>query len=678
MMKWATAVCALVAMATGMAYAQGDPYAQLRSYDFQDRAALAAIQREIVAASGAPAKLAPIEAKLLNVVKDRNASFGGRQEACKFLASIGTARSVPALAAMLKRDAKEADAARYALERIPGPEAGAVLRAALTSSSGRVRVGVINSLGVRRDPAAIAPLARLASGSDPETRSAALDALGGIGTDRAMSALQSARPRDAAAMRAMLRCASAMARAGKSVRLDKAYADLAGKGKPRYIRVAAVRGLASSGSAQWLNVALAAMKDADPYIQRSAASLIAQSRDAATTKKAVAAFGSAPADAQVALLAGWGERRERLAARTAASSAQSADPNVRASAIRAAGRIGDAASVPALADVAASTMAESGLAREALAEMPGDESAREILRLAREGKPAVRATLMAVIAERPGAPSLSALLTGMRDADASVAVAALRGLGASGGRTEVAPIAALLTGSTNDEVRDASGRAIVACVQRSDDRDGAVGPVIAALAGASREATAALLGVLAEIGGQRALTELTQATASEDPEVKRAAVRGLAETWADSAPLQSLISIAKNDSAPAVRVIALRGYIRLVGQDGGMPADAKVNALRLALEAASRPDEKRQAFGALRDCRIESAVALLANYLGDADLGTEAAEAVLDLAAPQKRNNRDLPAVTGSAVASALNEIVRKSTDAQIKERAQKLGGSQD
>ncbi|NLI00105.1 MAG: hypothetical protein GX446_11525, partial [Chthonomonadales bacterium] len=119
--------------------------------------------------------------------------------------------------------------------------------------------------------------------------------------------------------------------------------------------------------------------------------------------------------------------------------------------------------------------------------------------------------------------------------------------------------------------------------------------------------------------------------------------------------------------------IALRGYIRLIAQDGGIPAGAKIEALEQALRAAQRPDEKRQAFGALRDCREERAASALAAYLEDADLAVEAAEAILDLAAPQKRNNRDLPAVKGAAMTAALDAIIQKISDAGIKERAQKL-----
>lgn len=658
------------------AWAQDDPYQALRRYDFQERASLAAIQKEIVAARGSAQRLGAIEVKLIGVLSDASATFGGKQEACKLLSSMGSARSVPALQRMLAGDARTADAARYALERIPGPEASAALRSALSTARGAARVGIINSIGVRRDGAAVTALAKLVSSSDSALRAAALEALGAIGTEPALDTLLKARSsarRDGAVSHALLRCASGLARSGKQARAQSVYTLLVCAGQPAYVRVTALRGLAGIGASNAVAVALAGLKDSNAYVRRGAAQVLAESKRADVTAKAIAAFGSASPEAQVVLLTGWATRGEPQAASAALGALSSQDAEVRAAAIRAAARTAGARAVAPLAEIAAQSGNDGNVAREALAGMAGAPTAQAIVRLAREGKPEVRAALMGVLAERPGAASLAALLEGARAESPIVAVAALRGIGAVGGADEAAPVTAILAATTHDEVREAAGRAVVACAQRSGQRDQAVTAIVGALANASSDARITLLGALAEIGGDRALEELKSAAASADPDVRRAAVRGLADTWTDSAPAPLLLNIAQNDASAAVRIIALRGYIRLIAQDGGIPAGAKIEALEQALRAAQRPDEKRQAFGALRDCREERAASALAAYLEDADLAVEAAEAILDLAAPQKRNNRDLPAVKGAAMTAALDAIIQKISDAGIKERAQKL-----
>ena len=79
--------------------------------------------------------------------------------------------------------------ARLALERIPAPEAEAALLTALGTSTGEVRVGIINSLAARRSPEAVPELSKLAGDSDAATAGACLDALGRIGGDQAAAAL---------------------------------------------------------------------------------------------------------------------------------------------------------------------------------------------------------------------------------------------------------------------------------------------------------------------------------------------------------------------------------------------------------------------------------------------------------------------------------------------------------
>jgi HEAT repeat protein len=85
--------------------------------------------------------------------------------------------------------------ARITLEAIPGDEASAALRAAAapgTALASRQLTGVINSLGVRRDAAAVPLLvARLGDG-DPNVAEAAAAALGKIGSAEAATALLAA------------------------------------------------------------------------------------------------------------------------------------------------------------------------------------------------------------------------------------------------------------------------------------------------------------------------------------------------------------------------------------------------------------------------------------------------------------------------------------------------------
>ena len=99
---------------------------------------------------------------------------------CKKLAICGNQEAVPALAALLA-DAKLAAWARIALEAIPDQAAGDALRNAAGKLQGRLLVGVINSIGVRRDAKAIDLLTQKVNDTETEVVAAAAVALGRIG-----------------------------------------------------------------------------------------------------------------------------------------------------------------------------------------------------------------------------------------------------------------------------------------------------------------------------------------------------------------------------------------------------------------------------------------------------------------------------------------------------------------
>ncbi len=79
--------------------------------------------------------------------------------------------------------------ARYALERMPAPEAAQALRDALPRLCGALKVGVIGSLGVRHDSASVPALVALLGDADKTVARAAAYALGDIGSLEAAQAL---------------------------------------------------------------------------------------------------------------------------------------------------------------------------------------------------------------------------------------------------------------------------------------------------------------------------------------------------------------------------------------------------------------------------------------------------------------------------------------------------------
>lgn len=123
-----------------------------------DRSLAWSVHQQVVQTT--PAGRAKVEGQILAALALPTCTDAGRAFLCQMLALVGSAKSVPALAQLL-RNPQTTEAARFALEAIPGSEADAALRAALASLSGKPKAGLIGSIAARRDAAARPGLAAL-------------------------------------------------------------------------------------------------------------------------------------------------------------------------------------------------------------------------------------------------------------------------------------------------------------------------------------------------------------------------------------------------------------------------------------------------------------------------------------------------------------------------------------
>jgi HEAT repeat protein len=141
----------------------------------------------------------PVETAALAVLAS-DAGLREKARACQELGDFGGPASVPALAALLDRE-HLADYARSGLEGIKDGSAGEALRAALPKLAGRYLAGAVNSLGVRRDVAAVPALQKLALDSKSGAAEAAIASLGMIATPAATKTLQTILVSGPAALR---------------------------------------------------------------------------------------------------------------------------------------------------------------------------------------------------------------------------------------------------------------------------------------------------------------------------------------------------------------------------------------------------------------------------------------------------------------------------------------------
>lgn len=304
-------------------------------------------------ADAKPAKKAATEAQLIAVLKS-DAGLKDKVDACRLLTQIGTAKAVPVLVGLLK-DAKLAHMARYALEPNPAPAVDAALLKALSELKGRLKVGVIGSLGVRRFGPATKALAKLLMDPDKQVAQAAGRALGGFGTPAAAKALEDALQKGPAENRlamteGLLRCADRMASGKQKKQAIAIYDKLLKMPKAAHqVRTAALRGtVLARPLVAGLPIMMKALHDKDLVMANAAVRASMAMPGPAITKVLAEALEKIPTDNQVVLIKALGERGDAAALPALCALLKKGNKVIRLTIVNALADIADPSVSPAL------------------------------------------------------------------------------------------------------------------------------------------------------------------------------------------------------------------------------------------------------------------------------------------------------------------------------------------
>ena len=650
-------------------HAQGsadDPYQQILTRRFGTATeAMEAIAAEIQAAT--PEKRSAIEARLIAVVDSSAATPEGKQFACEMLCLVGSKKCVAPVGKLLT-DEKLSHAARRTLQRIRDPAAGAQLVQALSATQGKSKLGIIASLGDRGEPQALKPLAALLANEDTAEVRAAFNAIGRIGGLRAAELLTAAKvPADCqdALAHASLQIADSLATAGDAARAEALHVSLLEGNGPSSVKAGALLAIAVAKQERAVPHVIKALVSSDATLQRGARSAVLEIAGPAASQAFARELPRLPVAGKVALL-------ETLAARGEPENLSElvnrlvGDPeeSVRLAATRAVAQLGNAASVGVLVDA----LKERGPASEAvaasLARLQGAGVVAALIKACESGDPAVRAGVFAILTERRQAEALPAIRKAAAEPDAQTRQAALRALTALGTLDDIAPLVAAVVATRDDAHRELLGRALVGIAGRAADKNACFDPLVAGLGKADDKGKVCLLGVLPTLGGQKGFRVIrTYLTAEKD--VKKAAVRALAD-WPDNAPLADLLAVAKNDSDRTIKILALRGYIRVAGL-AGKPAD-KLEAFKQALDMSERAEEKRLVLAGLAEVEDPAALKLVEFGLTEKPLQREAWQAYEKIGESIGRRYPD-------EARAALNRVITESGDKRLAEKADKALG---
>ncbi len=604
--------------------------------------------------SGSPERRRALEARFLQFVQS-DATPAGKESAFRQLALIGSRASVPVLAPMLLQ-IDSAEMARYALTAISGPEVDDALRQSLAKApSDRVRIGIVNSIGHRRDAKAVPALSELLSSNNVEVTAAAAAALASIADPASIKALSGARRRADTPVRELLSEASVVGADHLAGRGDKGaaiaiYKEIITPAEVAAVRRRALKGLVAADAKSAIPLLAADLHGSDAERQVAAIRLLNTIQGAEVTKTLAGEFPKVAPVAQVHLLTAIAGRGDAAARQTVLAGVKSSDPAVRAAALGALGQAGDESSVKLLAETAAASEgAEQSAARRSLQTLRGPRVDAALIAALNSSTGKMKSELIAAAGERALTASADALTKAAAEADSDVRREALRALRNVGGAAQTPALLDLLLKSPSAMERRDATQTLATVLRRAQPAP--ITAVISAWKGsAPKEARLSLLEVMGQTSNADALPVLRAGIKDPDPEIARAAILALTN-WDDATPLADLLNVAKTAPAPTgapppprvpgggggrgmapptnnLQVLALRGVLRLMVLQSDRTPSQSGQLLRDVMSLSTQLPEKRTVLSLLPSFPSKESLQVAETAVGDSTVSDEAKVAV--------------------------------------------------
>jgi len=574
----------------------------------------------------------------LCAVLQSDASLHDRGVACQRLAVVGSTESIPILATLLG-DANLSHLARVALEAIPSPQVDSLFRQQLSTASGDQLIGIIDSIGNRRDAAAVESLSLLLPQSAGAAQAAILSALGAIASPESAEILLTLLKNRAnlpgnggtnvtfvnAVADAALRCADRFALEGKTAAALRIYDDVRAAPVSRTLLAAATLStirLSGSTGLALLNDQLASSND-----DHFAVALQAARRLPATdvVGKLASALANATPQRAVMLLDALADLGDKSVLRAVREAVGAENAGVKAAAISALGKLGEASDLELLLAASGSDNAPvASAAQRSLAELHGVGVDQAILDRLQHTTAHQEPLLRLIGARRMNA--LPVLWAAMKTSDLPVRLAALDSLGRTIPDADILPLVDVVLTTTGEE-HAAAIAALTSASRRASDPDETVRQISARFAAAPLDLQRMRFDVLKTIGGEEALKQVIRGAMDPEESIQDAATRALGE-WPTPDVGPELLPLCHSIQTPKYKIRALRAYIRVFKQFG-LPSEQRLQMARDAFALATRSEDKVLILHALLSFQNLESMQFALEHIKDPGLEATAAQVAI-------------------------------------------------
>ena len=568
-------------------------------------------------------------AELLKLIQSNETSDVDRANAFEKIGDTAGEDTVEPLAGFLS-DRKWSHYARFALQKMEGENVTDALFQSLDALEGELKLGVIDTIGRRRDPNACARLAELLTHADAEVAAAAAAALGSIGTTDAAAALTEVLSsekdphRKESLASSLLLVGQQLAKTGMTQAAIGLFDRLRDAEVPKPCRIGATQNAILARGARGADLMIEQLKSSDrDFFQTGLAVSRVVPGERATQALTDSLKTELSPNRQVLLILALKDRGDHQALRAILEKLKSDSAAVQLTAIDAIGTLGDDSSVPILLSVA--NAANTDTVFGSLVALKGSHVNAALMKAA---QPPDTSTLAIKALGQRRANEAVQLLLELSAADSTdISQEAIVALGMAITQQQFLDLFALLKTAKSADRKAAIQKAIHAAVSRSTQPDvcaEALGAMIPSSRGADREF---LFEQVRTAGGAKAVAFMQGFATGSDEALQDAATKTLGR-WlsADAAPV--LLEVAQEDGKFANR--ALGGYIRIFRQFE-LPERERVAMAAEALKVARRSNDRNAAIDAMTRFPCIGTFELALEQLDVPESEATAAKAVLTI-----------------------------------------------
>lgn len=425
--------------------------------------------------------------------------------------------------------------------------------------------------------------------------------------------------------------------------------------------------MAADAHQEVIGLVIDELRSGDPQRQAGAIAIVRDIPGETITTSLTEELPKLSPPVQVQLLSALADRGDAVALPAVAEASKVLDESVRVAALRAVGQLGGAGEVAMLARRAAQTRGqEQKAARDSLYRLHGPDVNATILDVLATADPEVKVELIRAVGERNIVDAVASLLETATDEDRKVRSESLKVLRVIADPQTLPALIDLALNPASDSDRSEIERTVAVVARKIEDPNHRAAPVLAVLPDVTETGNrASLLRMLGRIGDNSALEALRAALTRSEVDLQDAAIRALSD-WPTPEPIADLLQVAQTSDHPVHKVLALRGFVRLL-DSAGRPVEETVALYGKAMDLAPNALEKKRVLSGVGGVGTLQALQMAASYLDDPSLQLEAESAVVRIAEKiYDKHPQECRELLAKVVANTRNKTLREQAQRML------------